>query len=283
MTRMSIRLYRTASGPLLRIGEDWFTVPEPAWDELLNRADLSGYLRAQARQDQRAAAPRELLAPIVGQEIWGAGVTYFRSRVARKEESKATGGGDFYDRVYEAARPELFFKATARRVVAPGGTLRIRRDSRWVVPEPELTLVINRRGQIIGYTIGNDLSCRDLEGENPLYLPQAKTFDGCAAIGPGLLIQDEPLPGDTPVQLYVRRNGRVVVDDGTVLSRMKRSPAELVEYLTREAAFPDGCFLMTGTGIVPDEHFCLESGDEVRITIPPIGTLVNYAAHAIKA
>jgi 2-dehydro-3-deoxy-D-arabinonate dehydratase len=276
---MSIHLYRTPSGPLVRIGEDWFSVPAPVWDELLNRADLAGYLRAQARQDQRAAAPAELLAPIVGQEIWGAGVTYFRSRVARKEESKGTGGGDFYDRVYEAARPELFFKASARRVVAPGGTLRIRRDSRWVVPEPELTLVINRRGQIIGYTIGDDLSCRDLEGENPLYLPQAKTFDGCAAIGPGLLIQDEPLPGDTPIQLQIRRNGRVVVDDGTVLSLMKRSPAELVEYLTREAAFPDGCFLMTGTGIVPDEHFSLEPGDEVRITIPPIGTLVNYAAH----
>jgi 2-dehydro-3-deoxy-D-arabinonate dehydratase len=261
---------------MVRIDGDWFEVSAPSWDTLLNTEDLPLHLRSQAAHASPVEPPTELLAPIEGQEIWGAGVTYFRSRVARKEESKEAGGGDFYDRVYDAPRPELFFKATALRVVPPGGALRIRRDSNWVVPEPELTLVVSRRGSIIGYTIGNDLSCRDIEGENPLYLPQAKTFDGCAAIGPGLLIRDRPLPGHTRVELQVLRAGKVLVDDGTELSLMKRDPAELVTFLTRETRFPAGCFLMTGTGIVPDERFTLEPGDEVRITIEPIGTLVNF-------
>lgn len=261
---------------MAHIDGQWLAVSPTDWDELLNKANLASHLRAQTGKARPVEPPTQLLAPIVGQEVWGAGVTYVRSRVARKEESKESGGGDFYDRVYSAERPELFFKATALRVAAPGGALRVRGDSRWVVPEPELTLVINRRGRIIGYTIGNDLSCRDLEGENPLYLPQAKTFDGCAAIGPGLLICDEPLPGHTRVQLQVLRDGNIVVDDSTELSLMKRSLGELVEYLTRETGFPAGCFLMTGTGIVPDENFSLVPGDEVRITIEPIGTLINF-------
>jgi 2-dehydro-3-deoxy-D-arabinonate dehydratase len=147
-----------------------------------------------------------------------------------------------------------------------------------MVPEPELTLVINNRNHIIGYTVGNDLSCRDLEGENPLYLPQAKTWDGCVAIGPGLLIQDQPLPGDTRIHLQILRSGTVLVDDATDLSAMRREFTELVEYLTRESSFPMGCFLMTGTGIVPDQHFTLAPGDQVCITILPIGTLENVMA-----
>jgi 2-dehydro-3-deoxy-D-arabinonate dehydratase len=277
---VSLLLYRTPNGPMVTVDGNWFDISAPSWDELLNTAKLALHLRSQTAHAKPVAAPAELLAPIEGQEVWGAGVTYFRSRVARKEESKEAGGGDFYDRVYNAPRPELFFKATALRVVPPGGALRIRSDSRWVVPEPELTLVVNKRGSIIGYTIGNDLSCRDIEGENPLYLPQAKTFDGCAAIGPGLLIQDQPLPGHTRIQLQVLRAGEVQVDDGTELSLMKRDPAELVAFLTREARFPAGCFLMTGTGIVPDEGFTLEPGDEVRITIDPIGTLVNFMTNS---
>jgi 2-dehydro-3-deoxy-D-arabinonate dehydratase len=275
---MPIRLFNTPAGPLIHSESGWFAVNPASWDELLNTPDLLGHLRAQAVPAQRVDAPGEILAPIGSQEVWGAGVTYFRSRVARREESKEAGGGDFYDRVYAAARPELFFKADARRLAPPGGVLRIRRDSRWIVPEPELTLVINKRNEIVGYTVGNDLSCRDIEGENPLYLPQAKTFDGCAAIGPGLLITDQPLAPATRIQLQVLRGGQVVVEDATELALMKREPAELVSYLTRATTFPAGCFLMTGTGIVPDDDFSLQAGDEVRITIEPIGTLVNLMA-----
>jgi 2-dehydro-3-deoxy-D-arabinonate dehydratase len=190
-------------------------------------------------------------------------------------ESKVAGGGSFYDRVYEAERPELFFKATPHRVVGPGGRLRLRRDARWIVPEPELVLVVNRRAQIIGYTAGNDLSCRDIEGENPLYLPQAKTFDGCAALGPGLLITPTPLPAETEIQLQIVRAGAEVFAGATTLAQLRRPLPSLVEFLFREASFPAGCFLFTGTGIVPPDHFTLQAGDEVRITIPPVGTLVN--------
>jgi 2-dehydro-3-deoxy-D-arabinonate dehydratase len=219
-----------------------------------------------------------LLAPIGSQEIWAAGVTYYRSRDARIAESRETGGSNFYDRVYEAERPELFLKATPGRVAAPGGAIRLRRDSHWIVPEPELTLVINRRAEIIGYTVGNDVTCRDIEAENPLYLPQAKIFDDCAAIGPGLLIQPEPLPASTAIDLEVRRGDVVATRGRTTLAELKRRPAELVQYLTRETRFPAGCFLMTGTGIVPEDAFRLADGDEVHITIEPIGTLVNTAA-----
>jgi 2-dehydro-3-deoxy-D-arabinonate dehydratase len=191
------------------------------------------------------------------------------------EESKAAGGGSFYDRVYEAERPELFFKATPHRVVAPGGRMRLRKDSKWMVPEPELTLVVNNRGQLIGCTVGNDLSCRDIEGENPLYLPQAKVFDGCAAVGPGLLISAE-IPGkDTPIKLDILRAGARVAGGETQIGQLRRTPASLIEFLTREASFPTGVLLMTGTGIVPPDEFTLQANDEIRITIPGIGTLSN--------
>ena len=275
---MPVLLFRTASGPMARIDGKTYAVGPEDWDTLLNTEDLLAHLRRQAIPAYAAELPENLLAPIVGQEIWGAGVTYYRSRNARMAESKEAGGGSFYDRVYEAPRPELFFKATALRVAAPGGELRVRRDSSWMVPEPELTLVINNRNQIIGYTVGNDLTCRDIEGENPLYLPQAKTFDGCVSIGPGLLIQDEFLAPETRIELEIRRGGKVVSSDSTTLSELKRKPEYLVGYLTREAQFPSGCFLLTGTGIIPDETFKLMPGDEVRITIEPIGTLVNPMA-----
>jgi 2-dehydro-3-deoxy-D-arabinonate dehydratase len=245
------------------------------WDVLLNMDRLYAHLAQQQKRGPRIAPPSRLLAPIGSQEVWAAGVTYFRSRNARIQESGQSGGGNFYDRVYNAARPELFLKATPMRVAAPGGAMHLRRDSRWIVPEPELTLVINSRAQLIAYTIGNDLSCRDIESENPLYLTQAKIFDGCAAIGPALLIQEEPLPGSTEIRLEILRNGEPQVDDRTRISEMKRSPQELIDYLVRETSFRTGCFLMTGTGIVPDDDFSLQPGDEVRITIEPIGTLVN--------
>jgi 2-dehydro-3-deoxy-D-arabinonate dehydratase len=163
-------------------------------------------------------------------------------------------------------------------VVGPGGTLRLRKDSRWIVPEPELALVVNKRGTIVGYTIGNDLSCRDIEGENPLYLPQAKVFDGCAALGPGILVTSEPLAKATEIRLRIRRNGTEVTNDTTTLAQLRREPRSLVDWLFRESSFPKGVFLLTGTGIVPKDDFSLQPGDEIEIEIPPIGTLVNRAA-----
>jgi 2-dehydro-3-deoxy-D-arabinonate dehydratase len=265
-------LYCTPAGPVVSRDGACFAVDAANWDELLDDEALP---RRLAGATARVPAPTALLAPVGSQEIWAAGVTYWRSRTARMEEAGAAGGGSFYDRVYEAERPELFFKATPHRVAGPGAPLRLRPDARWIVPEPELTLVIDSRARIIGYTVGNDLSCRDIEGENPLYLPQAKTFDGCVALGPGLLITDEPLPPETAISLQIRRAGRVVVDDATSLAQLRRKPADLVEYLFRAASFPRGAFLLTGTGIVPPDDFTLHAGDEVSITIPPIGTLVN--------
>jgi 2-dehydro-3-deoxy-D-arabinonate dehydratase len=191
------------------------------------------------------------------------------------EESQSAGGSDFYDRVYHADRPELFLKATPHRVRGHNQPLHLRTDSTWMVPEPELTLAVNRSGRIIGYTIGNDLSCRDIEGQNPLYLPQAKTFDRCAGIGPGILLRDEPLPGETEISLEIRRGGEAVFSGATTLSQMKKTLPQLVGYLYRDNPFPHGCLLMTGTGVVPPDGFTLQAGDEARITIDSIGTLVN--------
>lgn len=222
-----------------------------------------------------APALETLLAPIGTQEVWAAGVTYFRSRTARMEESKDAGGGSFYDRVYAAERPEIFFKATPQRVAHPGQPMHLRSDSKWMVPEPELTLVINPRGEVIGYTVGNDLSCRDIEGENPLYLPQAKCFKLCAAVGPCLLITQETLSADTKIELTIRRAGEVAFQGETSVSQLKRTPQELAGFLYRDNTFPTGALLMTGTGIVPGDEFTLQSGDEVAIHIQGIGTLIN--------
>ncbi len=196
-----------------------------------------------------------LLAPIGRQEIWASGVTYLRSREARMEESKDAGGGDFYARVYEAERPELFFKATAYRTVGSGEPVRIRKDSKWNVPEPELTLFVCSAGSIEGYTVGNDMSSRDIEGENPLYLPQAKSYDGSAAIGPCLYVPAEPIHADAPISIEIVRNGQAVFSGNISINRMKRKHTELVDFLFRETSFPFGTYLMTGTGIVPPDSF----------------------------
>ena len=225
-----------------------------------------------------ASAPAHPGSVIGNQEVWAAGVTYLRSRTARMEESKDAGGGTFYDLVYHAARPELFFKATPPRVAAPGTLVRIRSDSRWNVPEPELTLALNRHGKIFGYTIGNDMSSRDIEGENPLYLPQAKVYDRSAALGPCLLITDVALPRETRIDIEIHRDGAAVFTGGTEISQIKRTFTELAEYLFRDNSFPLGAFLMTGTGTVPPDSFTLRAKDEIRITIAPIGTLVNAVA-----
>ncbi len=268
-------IYRTDKGVLVEADGQRKLLAGADWDEFLNRDDLLQSLQNEIASAPAADGSEQVLSPVNEQEVWAAGVTYYRSRTARMEESQAAGGGSFYDRVYDAPRPELFMKAQGWRVVASGGQIRIRADSKWNVPEPELGLVINSAGKIIGYTIGNDVSSRDIEGENPLYLPQAKMYDGSCALGPGIRLTDEMLPSDTEIRLEISRGGSSLFEGTTTLSQIKRTPEELVKYLYMEMSFPHGAVLLTGTGIVPDDSFTLESGDEVRISIGQIGTLVN--------
>ena len=272
-----MKLYRTAVGYLVEQGSQFFRGDDTAWDVLIARDDLAEWLSASLTKFAAVSPPgeREILAPIGSQEVWAAGVTYYRSRDARMEEAKSAGGGDFYDRVYAAERPELFMKATPHRVVGPNQKVAIRDDAKWNVPEPELTLLITPNGKITGYTIGNDMSSRDIEGENPLYLPQAKVYDRSCALGPCILVSASPLAKSTEIRLEISRAGKSEFSGTTTLEALKRDPASLVSYLYRNNSFPSGCFLLTGTGIVPPDAFTLQVGDEIRITIPPIGTLVN--------
>lgn len=244
-------------------------------DRLTTREDLFEYLELMTRGGTPELLPHEFLAPLEAQEVWAAGVTYFRSRTARMAEAETAGGGDFYARVYNAERPELFFKATPHRVVGPDVAVRIRRDSRWNVPEPEMALLISPSRKILGYTIGNDMSSRDLEGANPLYLPQAKTYDGCCALGPAILVSREKPPPATGIHLEIHRAGKAVFRGSTHLSEMKRRLEDLVAFLFRECSFPNGCFLLTGTGVVPPDSFTLAVGDRVEISIDGIGLLAN--------
>ena len=272
-----MKLYRSSHGIVGEHADRFFSLDETSWNDLVAREDLRDYLEKGLRDSKRAttSAPQGLLPPVGSQEVWAAGVTYYRSRDARMEESKSAGGGDFYDRVYSAKRPELFFKSSPHRVVGHGGKVAIRDDASWSVPEPELALFISPGGKITGYTIGNDMSSRDIEGENPLYLPQAKVYDRSCALGPCLLVANEPLSGSTEIAMEIRRGAQVAFSGATALKGMKRDPEELVQYLYRNQSFPHGCFLLTGTGVVPPDSFTLKIGDEIRITIPPIGTLVN--------
>jgi 2-dehydro-3-deoxy-D-arabinonate dehydratase len=273
-----VKIYRVSDGVIVQDERGAYSF-EADWDELINREDLSQYLRRLLDTSELLPISREftekILAPIIGQEVWAAGVTYYRSRTARMEEAREAGGEDFYDRVYRADRPELFFKATAHRVAGPREAVRIRRDSRWNVPEPELALCVTRRGKIVGYTIGNDMSSRDIEGENPLYLPQAKVYDRSCALGPCVLVAEEALPASTEISLQVVRAGETAFAGATTLAQLKRTPASLVEFLYRDNSFPQGSVLLTGTGIVPPDDFTLQPRDEIRISIGPIGTLVN--------
>ena len=275
-----MRLYRTRNGCFVERNGQYYGTRGLAWDALVVHEDLHGLLSDLIEGDMPVATFDEaaLLAPIARQEVWAAGVTYYRSRGARMEESKDAGGGDFYDRVYTAERPELFFKSTASRTVGSGGKVRIRSDAEWSVPEPELTLLVNPAGHILGYTIGNDMSSRDIEGENPLYLPQAKVYDGSCAIGPSVWVSADPLPPSTEIALEILRQGKVSFAGSVALTELKRDVKTLVEYLFRDNIFPNGVFLMTGTGIVPPSDFTLAHGDRIRITIEPIGTLDNEVA-----
>jgi 2-dehydro-3-deoxy-D-arabinonate dehydratase len=276
-----MKLFKTAKGILLERANDKYLLQE-AWDQLINRSGLFDYLSARAGDCEPLDTSRfdawisnHLQAPIGSQELWAAGVTYLRSRDARMEESKATGGADFYDKVYAAERPELFFKALPQRIAAHNEEVYIRKDSVWNVPEPELTLFINTHGEIQGYTVGNDMSSRSIEGENPLYLPQAKVYERSAALGPCLFVPERPLPNNTVISIVIRRKDKICFEDSIQLNRMKRSLTELSSFLYRECDFPSGCFLMTGTGMVPPPDFTLSTGDLVEIKIEGIGTLSN--------
>lgn len=274
-----IRIFTDPSGLLLELAGAVRRAPASlTFDSLFRAADPVAATQAAWEAAAPGVLPAVLGAPIGTQEIWAAGVTYLRSRTARMEESKDAGGGTFYDKVYHADRPELFFKGTPHRVAGPCTPVRIRRDSKWNVPEPELTLALNSAGRIFGYTIGNDMSSRDIEGENPLYLPQAKVYDRSTGLGPCLLVTNEPLPTTTTIAIEIRRGGAVAFTGSTQISQIKRTFSELAEFLFRDNAFPNGTYLMTGTGIVPPDSFTLRPGDEISITIEPIGTLVNTVA-----
>jgi 2-dehydro-3-deoxy-D-arabinonate dehydratase len=243
--------------------------------DILESSDPAAVVQATEQRDQAVAIDQvELLAPIDQQEVWAAGVTYKRSQAARMEESEASAS--CYDLVYRSDRPELFLKATPHRVSGPGAPLRIRWDASWNVPEPELTLVITPDKRLVGFTIGNDMSSRDIEGENPLYLPQAKVYDQSAGLGPCItLCEAMPSREQTGIRLKIERNGETVFEGNTSVDQMARSFEDLIDYLGREQTFPDGVFLMTGTGVVPENDFTLEDGDIVHISIDGIGTLTN--------
>lgn len=273
-----MKIYKTASGAVIEHQNHFHLKKVEDWDLFLNRVNLHKALLEELNglsfsEDKNLLD--DLKTPMGTQEIWASGVTYMRSKEARMEESKKAGGGTFYDRVYDADRPELFFKATAQRTVPHKGAVRIRKDSGWDVPEPELTLLISSEGTIEGYTIGNDMSSRSIEGENPLYLPQAKTYEGCAALGPCIYVPEGPIDKNTMISLEIVRDGQEVFSSAVSINTMKRKHKDLVAYLFRECNFPQGCFLMTGTGIIPPDEFTLQVGDTTRITIAHIGTLTN--------
>lgn len=257
--------------------EKFVLVEDQSWDDFFNDDQLLEKARRLVATGTPGSSEliNDVIAPMENQELWACGVTYLRSKIGRQEESKDAGGGDFYARVYEADRPEVFFKSTAHRVSGPNKEVRIRRDSTWDVPEPELTLAVTYSGKIIGYTIGNDMSSRSIEGENPLYLPQAKTYDGCASVGPCIYLTEQPLDKSTRIRLEIFRDNSNAFTGSIAIDQMKRSPEELVSFVFRECSFPHGCLIMTGTGIVPENDFTLKSGDEIRISIDGIGTLVN--------
>jgi 2-dehydro-3-deoxy-D-arabinonate dehydratase len=274
-----MKLYKTLSGNILERNNEYYLIA-PGWNEIVNRNNLYDYLENSMVNTGPLKAGEKLireklLPPIGDQEVWAAGVTYLRSKTARMEESSDSGGASFYDHVYDAIRPELFFKSCPGNVVGTDDIVHIRKDSVWNVPEPELTLFINKYGNIQGYTIGNDMSSRSIEGENPLYLPQAKVYEKSAALGPGLLVLNKPIDPDTGINMRIVRNGIEVYNDSVSIRQMKRKHSELVSFLYAENLFPSGCYLMTGTSLVPPSDFTLQVSDEIFIVIDGIGLLHN--------
>lgn len=252
------------------------------WDLLINRNHLHDYLQKISHQAYQLSMDEayklledEIMPPVGRQEVWAAGVTYLRSRDARMEESQQSGGASLYDRIYEAERPELFFKSLPHRVAGQKQDVYIRRDSSWNVPEPELTLFINSEGEIQGYTVGNDMSSRSIEGDNALYLPQAKIYERSTALGPSLYIPKAPIDSGTIIRMIIKRDGIIIYDDSISINKMKRQFTELAAYLYRECDFNYGCYLMTGTCLVPPDGFTLQEEDIIEINIDAIGTLLN--------
>ena len=282
-----IKLFRDQNDYVLQNSDRAIRLSHFSIDELFQSDDPASFLNEAFEKiageeasypfDEKAAVDTAWLPPINHQEVWAAGVTYFKSRSARMEESEQSGGDRFYDLVYEAERPELFFKATAARTRGHRADVRIREDSSWDVPEPELTLAIGSNGKIFGYTIGNDMSSRSIEGENPLYLPQAKIYQGSCAIGPCLVVGDM-ISAESTIAISIFRDNKVVFEGSTAVSQIKRSFDELSSFLFRENEFPCGVYLMTGTGIVPENDFSLASGDRIEIQIESLGTLINTVA-----
>jgi len=275
-----MKLYKTTIGNVVASEGNCYILSQSDWDIVINQDNLYDFLAAAIATTEIAGnsdwlLQQQLLTPIGNQEVWAAGVTYLRSKTARVEESLASGGATFYDKVYDAPRPELFFKANANKVVGINQCVRIRKDSSWNVPEPELTLIITSSGKIVGYTIGNDMSSRNIEGENPLYLPQAKMYDGSAAIGPCVLVTNKPISPLTEIYMNIKRAGNVIFEGSTTIDRMKRTHEELVKYLFLEYSYPNGCYLMTGTCVVPENDFTLHSNDIITIKISGIGELIN--------
>jgi 2-dehydro-3-deoxy-D-arabinonate dehydratase len=272
-----MKIYKTKKGTIAESGGKFYPI-NANWNELVNDDYVFQKLNEQIKVS--VAVDNSLindLLPAIGsqQELWACGVTYLRSKVGRQEESKVSGGADFYAKVYEAERPECFFKSNPFRISGHNGYVRIRKDSTWDVPEPELTLVVTSSGKIIGYTIGNDMSSRSIEGENPLYLPQAKTYDECASLGPCVYLTDKLLDSNTTISLEISRDGKAAYEGSIAISQIKRKFEELVSFVFRECSFPYGCLIMTGTGIVPGSDFTLKSGDVIKISIDHIGILIN--------
>jgi 2-dehydro-3-deoxy-D-arabinonate dehydratase len=277
---MITKLFRTPDAVLAVTGDEALALNGFSFDALFSSPEPDILVEEALRHGHSIEVPaldQAFLPPLGSQEVWAAGVTYFRSRVARMEESGEAGADRFYDKVYEAARPEIFFKATAPRVRGHRQPVRVRADSTWSVPEPELTLALNAQGKVFGFTIGNDMSARDIEGENPLYLPQAKTYHGSCALGP-CLVMTSKLPSTSAITLAIHRDGGLAFEGRTALDQLKRSFEELAGWLFRENEFPQGALLMTGTGIVPDAGFTLQSGDRIVIGIEGLGELENPVA-----
>lgn len=278
-----MKIYKTTAGNILEHEGNGYLSTIANWDELINRENLFSFLQDHVKQleiitDKEWLHQQKILAPIGTQEVWAAGVTYLRSKVARMEESEQSGGATFYDKVYDAERPEIFFKSNPQRVVGNNDFVRIRKDSTWDVPEPELVLVVNSSSKIVGYSIGNDMSSRSIEGENPLYLPQAKMYDGSAAIGPCVLVTEKPIAASTTIAILIERDNEKMYEASTTIDQMKRTHEELVEFLFRENTFTSGAYLMTGTCLVPANDFTLKSKDVITISIAGIGTLINTVA-----
>lgn len=276
-----MKLYKVTRGIILNHNNLFYTLRED-WDTLINRNHLFDYLKTLVVDADEISAEKahklledEIMPPIGQQETWAAGVTYLRSRDARMDESQKSGGSSLYDRVYDAERPELFFKSLPHRVAGHNGDVYIRRDSSWNVPEPELTIFINSDGNIQAYTIGNDMSSRSIEGDNALYLPQAKIYERSTALGPYLYIPKEPISSDSVIRMIIKRDSRIVYDDSVSINKIKRNLTDLASYLYRECEFNYGSYLMTGTCLVPPDGFTLQEEDMVEISIDGIGTLIN--------